>query len=158
MFAINKPLLIALGSLVGASLMFMFGYSYGKHSVQEKVSTVQTKQIISNVTSNAKVNEALTVTKTQIVYKTKYIKEYIHDKENSAIDVNVDHYWVQLLDSAATSTDESATIPNDSGTDTKISRITTVVTDNYADCNYDKERLHQFQQWALANGFKVESD
>ena len=158
MFTINKSLLIALGSIAGASLVFMSGYGYGKNSVQTKVSSVQTKQVIANVKANAKTNEALTATKTQIVYKTKIVKEYIHDKENTAIDVPISNYWVQLIDSSAASTSESATIPNDSGTTTAISRITSSVTSNYMDCNYDKARLRQFQQWALANGFETESD
>lgn len=154
----NKFTQLGVVAVIAAGMAFVYGWNKGSSYEQEKYTVISASQQISNAQSVGRNNAALAAESVHIVYKTKYIKEYIHAKESSIIDTDVNAYWVQLMDSAAAVAFESVSPPNESGAAVKISRITGSVTDNYINCNYDKERLRQFQQFARDNGFEIDSE
>ncbi len=135
---------IILISLFGAAI---WGSGWQAKSYQVQSQAIKQERI--NNKSVIKIESIVYQKKIEIQYKTKIVKEYIHDKESSDIDVNINGYWVRGIDAASQNTSPESV--NAASESTPISRIVSSVADNYASCNYDKERLRQFQQWAKDN-------
>ena len=133
------------------------GYTRGANTIKQADAKVVAKQVERNATSFSKADATTQVTGVKIVYRDRVVKEYIREKEHTNIDVNIHYVCVFLMDDSAANT-ESSSIIDDSTEAVAISRVTTTVTSNYADCNYDKIRLATLQKFVLENGFIVESN
>lgn len=157
MFSINKYVLIGIIIAALFSISNYMSFKAGENAIKLIDNKISAKQIERNATAFSKADTANQVESVKIVYRDKIVKEYIHVKEKSDIDININDWWVQLMDQSA-SNSESAQVPNDTSESTSISRVTSVVTSNYADCNYDKNRLRIIQKFLLDNGFVVESN
>ena len=153
MLSINKTLLIITGVIAAICIAFTSGYSYKTNQVTAQAI----KQERANHQSVLRIESIVYQKQIEIQYKTKVIKEYIHEKEKSDSDLPIDSAYVVLIDSASQNTSPEfidATSESSANSESiPLTRIVSSVVDNYASCNYDKERLRQFQQWAKDNKF-----
>lgn len=128
------------------AMSFTFGHMTGRTSVEQKY----TKQILELTNKNMQLNNELESSLHDVhirtVYKTKYLKEYIHAKESSDIDANINDYWVHVINASASLSESTESIIESAET-TRVSKIASVVVDNYQDCLYDKQRLVAWQNW-----------
>lgn len=129
--------------------------SSNQQLIYEKAATT-TSNVNSKLAAGAGV--AVATIQPKIEYKIKTVKEYIHVKENSDIDVNINNYWVRILDSSAMpiESSESTINFNVSTESTPISRITTVEAENLLNCQYDKRRLVELQNLLIAQGIEIQ--
>ena len=99
MFIVNKTLLTITGVIAAICIAFTSGYSYKTNQVTAQAI----KQERSNTKSVLRIESIVYQKQIEIQYKTKVIKEYIHDKENSDIDVSVNNYWLRPINNASES-------------------------------------------------------
>ncbi len=83
----------------------------------------------------------------------KILGRKINEKINSDIDIDINSYWVFIINSSASG---SAKQPDATSATIRISKLTKTITENYKNCNYDKERLRQFQSFILKNKLEVQ--
>lgn len=133
--------------LIGVFAAAIWGSGWQAKSYQVQSQAIKQERI--NNKSVIKIESIVYQKQIEIQYKTKILKEYIHDKESSDIDVTISTYWVRSIDAASQNTSPESV--NATSESVAISRIVSSVADNYASCNYDKERLRQFQNWVKDN-------
>ncbi len=121
------------------------GFVLGVCHVNNKISKLELQNQIKVEKINNKTESKVIEYKTKVEYKTKYIKELIHDKESSNIDTNINGYWVFVHNSSAESNATNGAYESTNAV--KVSKLMSVVSDNYASCNYDKERLRLLQEY-----------
>ena len=137
---------------------FIAGNIHGTSSQKLEFANASHNTATVNSKLAAGAGVAVATIQPKIEYKIKTVKEYIHVKENSDIDVNINNYWVHILDSSAMpiESSESTINFNVSTESTPISRITTVEAENLLNCQYDKRRLAELQNLLIAQGIEIQ--
>jgi len=129
--------------------------SSNQQLIYEKAAAT-TSNVNSKLAAGAGV--AIATIQPKIEYKIKTVKEYIHVKENSDIDVNINNYWVRVLDYSKLPIESSeSTIDFNVTTEsTSINRIVYVEAENLLNCQYDKKRLAELQKLLIAQGIEIQ--